>query len=55
MVVFASKMGIRKFGSVAPPFSEVACAVLMSFIYAKDRVAKYPTIYSKTSLYRSAQ
>ena len=27
MIVFDGKMGMRKFGSAAPPFSKVACAV----------------------------
>ena len=26
-IVFDGKMGMRKFGSAAPPFSKVACAV----------------------------
>jgi hypothetical protein len=27
MIVFDGKMGMRKFGSAAPPFNKVACAV----------------------------
>jgi len=27
-MVFDGKMGMRKFGSAAPPFSKVACVVL---------------------------
>ena len=27
MIVFDGKLGMRKFGSAAPPFSKVACAV----------------------------
>ena len=31
-VVFDSKMGMRKFGSTAPPFGKVACAVKVLFL-----------------------
>ena len=30
MIVFDGEMGMRKFGSAAPPFSKVACAVYLS-------------------------
>ena len=31
MIVFDGKMGMRKFGSAALPFSKVACAVFALF------------------------
>ena len=32
-VVFGGKMGMRKFGSAAPPFGKVACAVKVLSVY----------------------
>ena len=37
-VVFNGKMGIRKFGSTAPPFGKVACAVKVYINILKRRV-----------------
>ena len=36
-VVFDGKMGMRKFGSAALPFSKVACAVFVFFIRGYNR------------------
>ena len=34
-IVFDSKMGIRKFWSVALPFGKVACVVKVSIVYIR--------------------
>ena len=34
-VVFNGKMGMRKFGSTAPPFGKVACAVKVCALFFK--------------------
>ena len=48
-VVFNGKMGMRKFGSTAPPFGKVACAVkvLVSLIYYFYELSS--TLYIPTS------
>ena len=40
MIVFDGKMGMRKFGSAAPPFGKVACVVK-----AWDQTLKKKTKY----------
>ena len=42
MIVFDGKLGMRKFGSAAPPFSKVAYAVKVESILIRYR----ETIYS---------
>jgi hypothetical protein len=42
MIVFDGKLGMRKFGSAAPPFSKVACAVVLFFL-----VSFFKSIYSR--------
>src|SRR6266702_7162827 len=51
MVVFDGKMGMRKFGSAAPPFGKVACAVkvFISKLFTKG-IVPFNSIYCHPSL-----
>ena len=39
-VVFNGKMGMRKFGSAAPPFGKVACVVKGETLFRIEKVSR---------------